>query len=78
MSPEELNRHYAEGLCLNCHKPGHKSRECPDRMTVPGGTRTQPPGIAKPRENGTQRSTASVATALTAASTKSSYADLND
>ena len=30
MSQEELNRHYAEGLCLNCHKPGHKARECPN------------------------------------------------
>ena len=68
MSQEELNRHYAEGLCLNCHKPGHKARECPDRMTVPGRSATQPPGNKRPSGSRSQaRSTSSAAAALSSA-----------
>ena len=30
MGPVELKRHRDENLCLKCHKPGHRLRECPD------------------------------------------------
>ena len=79
MSQEELNRHYAEGLCLNCHKPGHKARECPNRMTVPGGTHSQPPGINRQSGNrNLPRSTSSAAATLSTAAAGYSYADLNE
>lgn len=31
MSPEEQQRHYKQGLCFNCHKTGHISRDCPEK-----------------------------------------------
>ena len=79
MMQEELNRHYAEGLCLNCHKPGHKARECPNRMTVSGGTSTQPPGMNRQSGNKNQpRLTASAVATLSTVAAGYSYADLNE
>jgi len=45
LSNEEQERHKAEGLCFVCHKPGHFSRNCPDRNKVPSAS-DKPPGVA--------------------------------
>ena len=31
LSTEQMSDHMKKGLCFNCHKTGHKSRECPDK-----------------------------------------------
>ncbi|KAJ9053376.1 retrotransposon-like protein 1 [Entomophthora muscae] len=35
MTPEELQRHYREGLCFHCHKAGHLTRACPKKNPAP-------------------------------------------
>jgi Retrotransposon gag protein len=29
LSPEQVKEHMRQGLCFNCHKQGHRSRQCP-------------------------------------------------
>ena len=66
-------------MLTDCHKPGHKARECPDRMTVPGGSAAQPPGNKRPSGSHLQvRLMASAVATLSSASTTYSYADLNE
>ena len=31
LSTKQMTDHMKKGLCFNCHKTGHKSRECPDK-----------------------------------------------
>ena len=31
LSTEQMSDHMKKGLCFNCHRTGHKSRECPDK-----------------------------------------------
>ncbi|KAJ9090062.1 hypothetical protein DSO57_1006456 [Entomophthora muscae] len=35
MSPEELQRHYREGICFHCHKAGHLTRVFPKKNPAP-------------------------------------------
>ncbi|KAJ9065181.1 hypothetical protein DSO57_1022352 [Entomophthora muscae] len=35
MSPEELQRHYREGLCFHCHEAGHLTRAYPKKNFTP-------------------------------------------
>ena len=43
MSQSKRDRHYAQGLCLNCHEQGHKAQDCPKRQSV-SGNGNHPPG----------------------------------
>lgn len=51
MSQEECDWHFAEGLCLNCHEPGHKACECPKLQNV-SGAGNRPPGKSSPGRMG--------------------------
>ena len=31
LSTEQMSDHMKKGLCFNCHRTGHKSRECPNK-----------------------------------------------
>ncbi|KAJ9089951.1 hypothetical protein DSO57_1007770 [Entomophthora muscae] len=35
MTPEELQRHYRQGLCFYCHEAGHLTRACPKKTPAP-------------------------------------------
>ncbi|KAJ6589348.1 hypothetical protein B0H19DRAFT_923460, partial [Mycena capillaripes] len=36
----------AKGLCFNCGEPGHLSRNCPKKQTIPSKNKGKPPGIS--------------------------------
>jgi len=46
LSKDEQERHKSEGLCFNCHRAGHFSRNCPDLNKVTlSSTGSNPPGV---------------------------------
>lgn len=45
MSEKEKERHFAEGLCLECHESGHIRRNCPKLQKVKSAKKGKPPGV---------------------------------
>ena len=45
MSDKERERHFAEGLCLECHETGHISSNCPKKRKVKSTKKGKPPGV---------------------------------
>ncbi|KAJ6562647.1 hypothetical protein B0H19DRAFT_1260213 [Mycena capillaripes] len=46
ISVQRRNEMLAKGLCFNCGEPGHLSRNCPKKQTIPSKNKGKPPGIS--------------------------------